>query len=545
MTQNRIKQTHTLYNEQRQRIADLDANGRITRQYLWLGDHLVATLDARQPRALQASADGFWQELTQTAQALWSSITSNTDRLAFVHVNHLGAPVAATNQQGQILWQADYAPYGQLIRTAAGNGPAAYTLALRLPGQWEDSESGLYYNDFRYYDPQAGRYLSPDPLGRLAEALGSPNTFAYVNNNPLSYIDPWGLILFAFDGTGNDESSRTNVYWFAYHYQDNDPELASVNAHKPYYIDGPGVGNPTDAAIAYSLQSRVDLQLDRLDEYVEAKVEHVINGGGTITRDTPLTVTLDVVGFSRGAAAARIFSNYVVRRANQGHYRDLVDGKCVQVVIRFMGLFDTVLSHAFPYHGIYDLRVPEAVQYAAQAVALNEHRLKFPGESIEPGYANLGFSSSRVERGFVGAHSDIGGGYNGIDADSDGGDLSDVALNWIYQQAKQAGVTLAPLLSDLLTVNNPILHDQRKVSPWTNPLLGGPNSEREFRYPNAPDRPSTTHTQTNAPVVGLTTPDSEQFIERWASPLGNQAGMINMEFYSAWLKANYGITVGY
>ena len=131
--------THALYNEQRQRIADLDAHGRITRQYLWLGDHLIATLDARQPKALQAPAEGFWQELTQTAQTLWSSLNGNEARLAFVHVNHLGAPVAATDERGQAIWQADYAPYGAIIRTAAGKGQSAYGLALRLPGQWEDS----------------------------------------------------------------------------------------------------------------------------------------------------------------------------------------------------------------------------------------------------------------------------------------------------------------------------------------------------------------------------------------------------------------------
>ncbi|MDZ7593506.1 MAG: RHS domain-containing protein, partial [Thiobacillus sp.] len=119
--------THTLYNEQRQRIADLDADGRITRQYLWLGDHLIATLDARQPKSLQAPADGFLAELVQTVNALWNSATGQTNRLAFVHVNHLGAPVAATDRQGRILWQADYAPYGGLIRTAAaGKGKPAY-----------------------------------------------------------------------------------------------------------------------------------------------------------------------------------------------------------------------------------------------------------------------------------------------------------------------------------------------------------------------------------------------------------------------------------
>jgi RHS repeat-associated protein len=238
---------HTLYNDERQRIADLDAHGRIIRQYIWLGDQLIATLDAQQPKALQAPAEGFFAELAQTLQALWNSVTANTDRLAFVHVNHLGAPVAATDEAGRILWQVDYAPYGGLIRTSASPGnKTAYTLALRLPGQWEDAESGLYYNDFRYYDPHAGRYLSPDPLGRLAERLSSPNAYAYVNNNPLSYIDPWGLILFAFDGTENSDpvlypgDSLTNVVNFR--------DLYASDNGRYRYITGVGTVDRSDPA---------------------------------------------------------------------------------------------------------------------------------------------------------------------------------------------------------------------------------------------------------------------------------------------------------
>ena len=58
----------------------------------------------------------------------------------------------------------------------------------RYPGQYEDSETGLYYNRFRYYDPEAGRYISPDPIG----LLGGLNLYGYVHD-PLGWIDPLGL----------------------------------------------------------------------------------------------------------------------------------------------------------------------------------------------------------------------------------------------------------------------------------------------------------------------------------------------------------------
>ncbi|WP_256966776.1 RHS repeat-associated core domain-containing protein, partial [Yersinia entomophaga] len=59
---------------------------------------------------------------------------------------------------------------------------------LKFAGQLLDEESGLHYNRFRYYDPQACCYLSPDPIG----LAGGMNLYSYVPN-PLTYIDPLGL----------------------------------------------------------------------------------------------------------------------------------------------------------------------------------------------------------------------------------------------------------------------------------------------------------------------------------------------------------------
>jgi RHS repeat-associated protein len=60
---------------------------------------------------------------------------------------------------------------------------------LRFPGQYYDAETGLHYNYFRDYKPVIGRYVEADPIG----LLGGVNLYAYVGNNPVTRIDPWGL----------------------------------------------------------------------------------------------------------------------------------------------------------------------------------------------------------------------------------------------------------------------------------------------------------------------------------------------------------------
>ncbi|WP_230874700.1 RHS repeat-associated core domain-containing protein [Methylomonas sp. LL1] len=111
---------------------------------------------------------------------------SGTSDIRYYHNNHLGAPLKVSDQQGQTVWSADYDPFGQTTITLAG-----ITQNLRLPGQYFDAETGWHYNMQRYYDPGTGRYLQSDPIG----LAGGINTYTYVRNNPLRYIDPLGLTL--------------------------------------------------------------------------------------------------------------------------------------------------------------------------------------------------------------------------------------------------------------------------------------------------------------------------------------------------------------
>ncbi|TXG82722.1 MAG: RHS repeat-associated core domain-containing protein, partial [Thermomicrobiales bacterium] len=103
--------------------------------------------------------------------------------------------------QGRLRWRAHYRAWGNTLQeqweaTDLDGRPMALDATeqtdaleqnLRFQGQYLDRDTGLHYNTFRYYDPDVGRFISPDPTG----LDGGENLYAY-SANPLSWIDPWG-----------------------------------------------------------------------------------------------------------------------------------------------------------------------------------------------------------------------------------------------------------------------------------------------------------------------------------------------------------------
>ena len=70
---------------------------------------------------------------------------------------------------------------------------------FRYRGYYYDEETGLYYLNSRYYDPETGRFISPDSLKYLEpETCNGLNLYAYCGNNPVMFVDPTGHSLLAF-----------------------------------------------------------------------------------------------------------------------------------------------------------------------------------------------------------------------------------------------------------------------------------------------------------------------------------------------------------
>jgi RHS repeat-associated protein len=135
-----------------QLIAESDNAGTITAEYVYLNGEPLAKMEG-----------------------------ANT---YYYHNDHLGTPQKMTDSSGQVVWAADYKPFGEATITVS-----TITNNLRFPGQYYDAETGLNYNYFRDYNPVIGRYVEKDPIGQR----GGFNLYRYVGNNPNNRKDPYGL----------------------------------------------------------------------------------------------------------------------------------------------------------------------------------------------------------------------------------------------------------------------------------------------------------------------------------------------------------------
>ena len=135
-------------------IAETEQRGQMLAEYIYLGDQLLAMIKP-------------------------------VELAYYFHNDHLGTPQVLTDDAQAIAWKAVHTPFGEAVASIE-----TVENPFRFPGQYYDQETGLHYNYFRYYDPQTGRYITPDPIG----LEGGINLFVYVGNNPPNQADPSGLL---------------------------------------------------------------------------------------------------------------------------------------------------------------------------------------------------------------------------------------------------------------------------------------------------------------------------------------------------------------
>lgn len=231
------------------------------------------------------------------------------------------------------------------------------------------------------------------------------------------------MALYAFDGTWNDssvdESKRdtkedTNVHRFCEHYMEEVAYIDGVGTR--YGLVGKVIGGMTGAGWGA-----------RIKEQFKVLKEQFQKGDDCI----------DIIGYSRGAAIARIFVHYI----NENYDELKFEGNDLSSVprIRFVGLFDTVASFGIPWsekESGFDKRIPENVENVYHAMALDESRETFGIERC------FGDRSKITEVWFRGGHGDIGGNatydFRGEKVANNG--RSVVSLKWMLSKARAVGV---------------------------------------------------------------------------------------------------------
>ncbi len=121
-----------------------------------------------------------------------------SENLHYVINNHLGQPMYMISQNNALHFERYQEPFGKTYSQYQVNAISDHN--TRFPGQTYEVETGYHQNWHRDYDPETGRYLQSDPLG----LYDGPNTYAYVQGNPVNYIDQTGLF-----GTTVDAYCRT------------------------------------------------------------------------------------------------------------------------------------------------------------------------------------------------------------------------------------------------------------------------------------------------------------------------------------------------
>ncbi|MDO5666811.1 MAG: DUF2235 domain-containing protein [Alcaligenaceae bacterium] len=420
--------------------------------------------------------------------------TDMQGQLYYIHSDSVGQPFLVTDETQQAVWLSNNDTFGQshpVIEDIEFN--------LRLPGQYYDKESGLHQNIYRYYDPEAGHYLEPDPLG----PVGDNEVFGYAHQNPRQFVDPLGLLMFIFDGTTNTPTNQTNAYKLGQLYKED----------KVYYLEGLGTKESQTKIVDFFSNYHREMNSTRrlyessmlqrmyalsllewwVPEFITSTTPDKLYGDmapyllnmqwmrlieemSKVTSTGLLldqTYNIDLSGFSRGAALASIFANKIAEYTTDHYFQYkakwLPPGQQdikVCVNLRFVGLFDTVhqLGTLGRDNKKFSYTVAQDWALYAHAVALNEHRAimtltRYKDEN----------TTNVEEYGFLGNHSDIGGSLFTEDlTDSTNpslgtySDLGNIPLAWIYDKATQANVPLKNL-SDLShwqldTVKNPLVH---------------------------------------------------------------------------------------
>ena len=217
--------------------------------------------------------------------------------LYYYVLNAQGDVVRIVNSSRSVVASYTYDPWGKII---SSSGTLADINPLRYRGYYYDSETGFYYLQSRYYDPEIGRFINADSYASTdATGLLSTNMFAYCENDPVNRSDPTGEvapILIAMAGgamVGLAEQFMTDVIYAMVTGQPLDACFSSVGTYVSSAVGGamsvlPGGGVMrafSELVLTTTIQTSIDAALapqkyEETTPYSEA-IENVFTTGAS------------------------------------------------------------------------------------------------------------------------------------------------------------------------------------------------------------------------------------------------------------------------
>ena len=160
------------------------------------------------------------------------SMEQNGQKGYYVFNGH-GDVVQMRNASGEQVYGKRYDAFGVEMENGTSTNP--FTNPFGYAGEYTDEESGNIYLRARYYNPSTGRFLSEDPI------KDGTNWYIYAGNNPVMYIDPWGLkpgdkfptlaaAIRDADDYYMDQTIKTDEEMVALIYQDSNGEYYYITA---------------------------------------------------------------------------------------------------------------------------------------------------------------------------------------------------------------------------------------------------------------------------------------------------------------------------